>query len=256
MDKGALLTETDVSPFDEDAVVIEAQKEIKKEISTHYTEISSHYTQITELKRRLNALLPTARLPPELLAEIFLAYMKTHENSTFYSFQRYEYHRRFYIAQVCHRWRQVALEDPRLWADIDLSTGPRCVTEMLLRSKKAPLTISGNVSRFKHSSASFKLLLAELSRVHVIELLVTRSFLQEFHTSGPRNATCLRALKLYRSRQDTVGFTQPLPFISTLLLFNLEDLCLCDIGRIFPPILASQHAFASHTDTRRLSHLV
>ncbi|KZT23914.1 hypothetical protein NEOLEDRAFT_1242861 [Neolentinus lepideus HHB14362 ss-1] len=214
MDKEALLTETDASPPDESAFVVETRKEIEEKISEHYTEIIG-------LRRRLNALLPTARLPPELLAEIFLAYMNTHENSAFYSFSRYEYHRRFYIAQVCQHWRQVALEDPRLWANIDLSAGPRYVKEMLFRSKKAPLAISGNVSSYEDSSASFELILAELSRVHVIDLIVTRSFLQEFHTTGPRNVPCLRVLKLSRS-QDRV--TLPLPFLSTLLLSNLEDL--------------------------------
>ncbi|KZT23906.1 hypothetical protein NEOLEDRAFT_1242855 [Neolentinus lepideus HHB14362 ss-1] len=221
MDKGALLTETEVSPFYKDAVVIEARNDIEKKISKHYTEIIG-------LKRNLNTLLPIARLPPELLAEIFLAYMSTNENSTFYPFSRYKYHRRFYIAQVCQHWRQVALEDPRLWANIDLSAGPRCVKEMLLRSKKAHLTISGNASSYRDSSESFELILAELSRVRCMDLIATRSFLQEFHTTGPRNVPCLRALKLSRSYQDPDDFMQPLPFISSLPLSNLEDLSVAN----------------------------
>ncbi|KZT25450.1 hypothetical protein NEOLEDRAFT_1133365 [Neolentinus lepideus HHB14362 ss-1] len=171
---------TDVSLFDEDTVVMDPRKEID--------------TQIIRLKNCLNALLPIARLLPELLAEIFLYDMNIEECSAYNTSPCYGYDYRVRIAQVCQHWRQVALQDPRLWADISISNGRQHVKEMIIRSKEALLAISGGLSSSKDDRASLTLILAELHRVHDIDFVVTRSFLQEFDTSGPKNATRLREL--------------------------------------------------------------
>lgn len=46
-----------------------------------------------------------------------------------------------YIAQVCSRWRAVALGCPHMWCEVDLSTGIRWISEVLKRSQDLPIEV-------------------------------------------------------------------------------------------------------------------
>ncbi len=108
-------------------------------------DIARHAWALVTLKRRLNSLTLIAGLPPELLSEIFL-----HLARDIYYGNRleatYSYHclrppTWITVTHICHSWRELALNSPRLWSYIVLSRRP-FVSEFLARSKKAPLRIT------------------------------------------------------------------------------------------------------------------
>ena len=89
-------------------------------------------------RRKLNALLPIASLPPEILADIFLdfsvAWRRKHVGQPGEPAAR----RWIRIAHVCHYWRETCLSTPHLWTDIYGNN--LAWTRMLLeRSQQAPI---------------------------------------------------------------------------------------------------------------------
>ncbi|KAI0924525.1 hypothetical protein AcW2_005394 [Taiwanofungus camphoratus] len=85
----------------------------------------------------LNELLPIARLPPEILVEIFMFNVRRHWNlgKTNYDWA--------YVTMVCHRWRVIAIEYAPLWSYIVLTGRSRLkwITCMLERSKDVPIKL-------------------------------------------------------------------------------------------------------------------
>ncbi|KAI0050432.1 hypothetical protein FA95DRAFT_1570642 [Auriscalpium vulgare] len=78
---------------------------------------------------------PTCRLPPELLAMVF-SFCEKNEPWERPSGSSHW----IKVAQVCHHWRQVALDCASLWANISLMVGVRWMREMLRRSKHAAIS--------------------------------------------------------------------------------------------------------------------
>lgn len=87
------------------------------------------------------------RVPPEILSEIFLQSIPPAEEQT--SFMRHSGRTPMILAQVCRRWRAVALSTSRLWSTIIIQTRseyipaePRRLLEMWLeRSMPSPLSL-------------------------------------------------------------------------------------------------------------------
>jgi hypothetical protein len=99
------------------------------------------------LKLRRNALAPISRLPPETIAIIFsflslpreFVRLLTGDNQDILAWLR--------VSHVCHRWREIALDQPRFWSRIDFTTLTSAgATEVLSRSKMAPLELEANLS--------------------------------------------------------------------------------------------------------------
>ena len=114
----------------------------------------------------MNGLLTVNRLPPELLAEIFLHWTNATKRLSHSS------HRWMEITHVCHLWREVALSSPRIWSGLTVGSFDR-TREMLARSKDAPLRIaalSPYDSDAHRNLGALKLVLKELSRIEEIEL--------------------------------------------------------------------------------------
>ncbi|KAJ7116043.1 hypothetical protein C8R44DRAFT_794003 [Mycena epipterygia] len=80
----------------------------------------------------INALAPIASLPPEILSHIFLFCVSN-------SCERQSSLDWLAVAHVTHRWREIALACPELWANIVFR--PKVVPIMLSRSKMVPLVI-------------------------------------------------------------------------------------------------------------------
>ncbi|KAI0685702.1 hypothetical protein BC835DRAFT_1382749 [Cytidiella melzeri] len=128
---------------------------------------------ILDMKHQLNALSPTAILPPELLAEVFINLAQT--NSTMprpeqrlggpstglgrASLAPYAW---LTATHVCHHWRAVALRAPQLWSIIWI-TRVDCVREMLQRSKQVPLTIKAD--NLQGRVDALELVMRELPRI-------------------------------------------------------------------------------------------
>ena len=88
--------------------------------------------QITLLLRQLNDWTHPARLPPELLCEIFAdIYPNQPGKRTSQGV--------FTAAQVCHHWREVALESHQLWTHIELDRSEDYIRMMFDRSQRCLL---------------------------------------------------------------------------------------------------------------------
>ena len=92
------------------------------------------------LKSRFNTLAPISRLPPEILATIFV-FLSTS------AWNKRDIHLEWIrVAHVCRRWREVALDHPRFWSHINftgLTSGG--MAEILARAKMAPLHLKADV---------------------------------------------------------------------------------------------------------------
>lgn len=80
-------------------------------------EIEKMQEILVRLKTTRNDLLPVARIPPELLSEIFLCFRDSSTRPSREYVQKMSW---ISITHVCARWRNVALADPRLWNTINL----------------------------------------------------------------------------------------------------------------------------------------
>ncbi|OCH93820.1 hypothetical protein OBBRIDRAFT_710529, partial [Obba rivulosa] len=105
---------------------------------------------IIDLKTRWNTFSPVSRLPTELLAKIFILrardttdrdldalYRKKYGLALAGAEKRYTWIR---VAQVCRHWRAVALNCPRLWNHIYV-TSPKWMETLLPRTLEAPLSV-------------------------------------------------------------------------------------------------------------------
>jgi hypothetical protein len=99
------------------------------------------------LKLRRNALAPISRLPPETIAIIFSFLSLPREYLRLLAGDKQEYLAWLRVSHVCHRWREIALNQPRFWSRIDFTTLTSAgATEVLSRSKMAPLELEANLS--------------------------------------------------------------------------------------------------------------
>lgn len=140
-------------------------------------EIAAHAEAIIDLKGRMNTLTAIARLPPELLSEVFLQVAKGYYDQHADCHHLYYRASRFYewvkVSHVCRGWRAVALNTPRLWGHIIL-TKRAVVSDVLARSKKAPLLVCASL--ISNSD----------ERMRVLEdVIQDPSRLREFRLSGP-----------------------------------------------------------------------
>ncbi|KAF5314484.1 hypothetical protein D9619_011763 [Psilocybe cf. subviscida] len=97
-----------------------------------YQEIQHCEHRILGLRSQLNMYASVARLPPEILLQIFA---KLTEDGGFVDSMKC-----IPITHVCRRWRSLALDAPALWTNLS-SENLLWTTAMLERSKSAPLTV-------------------------------------------------------------------------------------------------------------------
>ncbi|KAI0258876.1 hypothetical protein BC834DRAFT_670830 [Gloeopeniophorella convolvens] len=101
--------------------------------------VKSTESHLRSLYAQLNALAPVSLLPTELLARVFhlLRDDQGHHNDA-------RLPPSVAVTHVCRHWREVALNDSSLWSVIRDNAprcNRRCITEMLIRSKNAPLDV-------------------------------------------------------------------------------------------------------------------
>jgi hypothetical protein len=98
---------------------------------------------VRELKLRRNALSPISSLPPEIFTAIFsFLCLPALRRSDVIVHE----HTRFDLSHVCHQWREMALNQPLLWSEVDFSRlSLACATEILARAKTVPLYLKARV---------------------------------------------------------------------------------------------------------------
>ncbi|TFK22467.1 hypothetical protein FA15DRAFT_757990 [Coprinopsis marcescibilis] len=120
--------------------------------------IAEHREQIRELRAERNLYAVTSRLPPEILARIFLYGKEQVSNVDSAAPEWYK------ITHVSRLWRDVAIDYAKLWTNIYL-TPSAWTTIMLERSKHAPLSLDIKERRLSSSTGD-----------HVHDLLATQAF--------------------------------------------------------------------------------
>ena len=123
-------------------------------------EIRSVEESVRVLKLRRNALQPISSIPPEIFVAIF-SYLclpgipslggKPSRNCA-----------RLRISHVCHQWREIALNQPRLWSHVNFNAvSLAAAAEILNRAKSVPLYIETGVSG-RYDDDRFVLFLKEV----------------------------------------------------------------------------------------------
>ncbi|KAL1944912.1 hypothetical protein VTO73DRAFT_2532 [Trametes versicolor] len=140
-------------------------------------EIATHAQAIIDLRGRLNTMTSIARLPPELLSEVFLHVVRdsyyTDLSPNYPPYGTARFYNWVKVSHVCRSWRAIALGTPRLWGHIILTKRP-VVEDILARSKKAPLLVRACI------------LSSTDERAQLLEnVLQDSSRLQELRLSGP-----------------------------------------------------------------------
>ena len=89
-----------------------------------------------QAKREMNALLPAGRIPPELVSHIL----------RFASQQSRRHHKWLPLTHVFHYWREVSLNDPRLWTRVEITpTGFELARQFLRRSQQSSLDVDAHL---------------------------------------------------------------------------------------------------------------
>ncbi|GJF00194.1 hypothetical protein PsYK624_164740 [Phanerochaete sordida] len=165
-----------------------------------------------EIGREINTLVPIACLPDELLAEVFAFWVaqSQHDAPSTDSAEEldllwediYPSYAWIRIAHVCHHWRTVALQTPRLWSTFMIDTEELAV-ELLARSKQAPLHLE------IHNTSQVDILWDPLQeQMHHVESMTVVNYAS---TTVPSHYDCMRAAPELRRLHiavddDSVGF--------------------------------------------------
>ncbi|KII87389.1 hypothetical protein PLICRDRAFT_163487 [Plicaturopsis crispa FD-325 SS-3] len=152
---------------------------------------------ILSYKTRRNDFALTARLPPEVLSEIFDWYRALDVLESTYKWIE--------VTHVCRHWRNVALGCPRLWSYI-VSETPRWTEELLARSKNAPLTFSATYG-YPHekSELSTNMALKHMHRMAALDLTMPMLSFNKASTHFDTPAPILESLQLAVVTHDPTG---------------------------------------------------
>ena len=166
-------------------------------------EIESLKESIRALKSRRNAFSPISSLPPEVFAVIFsfscLPGRSSLDGKPFHL-------ARLFVSHVCHRWRQMALDQPLLWSHVDFTAlSLAAATETLVRAKSAPLHLEANFSDHRwddvRSSAFRKELQARILHVRHLRISAKPTHLLRTLERFVSPAPTLQHLSLSSHRQ-------------------------------------------------------
>ena len=148
---------------------------LDREFATLLAEVKRLQKKILANRSQRNAVIPRiALLPNEILAEIFLQFVRDFrkdlgEQSTMCSPYKW-----LSITQVCHHWRDVALRMPSLWTWIPACAPFSYVKVFLERSQTSLLTIypgvASNKGQFAFDPRILDVLLQVRDRLERIEL--------------------------------------------------------------------------------------
>ncbi|KAG6915796.1 hypothetical protein DXG01_009797 [Tephrocybe rancida] len=108
-----------------------AEAYIQKQLKVHRSIIRYYH-------ERHNALTVTCRIPSEVLAAIFSQVVESVKSDDYFDASDIAWIPK--VSHVCSHWREVALSASNLWTNIPIGY-PSWATEMIQRSKAAPLTI-------------------------------------------------------------------------------------------------------------------
>ena len=199
-------------------------------------------SELSVIGKQLNELTQPSRLPPELLAEVFIRL------NPFHPFPRsgnVRTARDLVVAShVCHYWREVTLQFPRLWSNIVLDGNPGFVEAALERSKSCGLNVRftalGHAHFDPHYSPGFPLsreahlcqLRKEMHRIRMLwhpddlnrlEAETIRAHFPE-RVDAPQLLAYVEDVYRYQNIQVALVNTDPLRSTSLLSFLNAPNL--------------------------------
>jgi len=137
------------------------------------------------LKYKRNELAPISQLPVEVLLHIFALCASTSQKPFRLSTTSVGYHSTesidwIHVTHVSHKWREVAISAPSLWAHITPSPPPWAI-EMLSRSNPVPLSVKADFLDLSIKGVkTTPIVLRHLSRIRELTLVIPElGFLQE-----------------------------------------------------------------------------
>ncbi|KAJ7180775.1 hypothetical protein C8R46DRAFT_1028211 [Mycena filopes] len=152
---------------------------------------SGEEREARELRMQQNELVPIARLPPEILADIFVrcvptSIRKLQNNLTWLN-----------VTRVSTRWRNVALACPEFWGTIIFSR-PKLTTIMLQRSKQASLAVRVDLGKDPANSPE-PILIENASRLGILDLRSPQQLLTTFmanveHADAAPRLQCIKVV--------------------------------------------------------------
>lgn len=146
-------------------LILDLEKNIKPEVYLDLLEKRGTELEadLHAIRSSQNAYSLSSRLPNEVLEKIFLE----HATNVYWDWEEDTKLRWFRVAQVCRRWREVAVSSARLWSTIILSH-PEFMKLMVVRSKGMALDFTLNTEELKYIRRASK----HQERLHsVAELL-------------------------------------------------------------------------------------
>ncbi|KAH9033657.1 hypothetical protein EDB84DRAFT_1438202 [Lactarius hengduanensis] len=203
-------------------------------------EIKSLEGSIRVLRLRCNALVPVSSLPPEVIATIF-SFVRLRASTTMTIGGNPGLLAWLHVAHVCHRWREIALNQASFWSHVDFTTLTSAgAAEILARAKKAPLHLEARVPIGLWDGARFNAFEKELhSRIsHVCRLAISaenfrlRKILGRITSPAPT----LEYLSLSNEKRQH----RALPFIPDNIFGGITprlsclELCNCNINWTSP----------------------
>ncbi|KAJ7043738.1 hypothetical protein C8F04DRAFT_728547 [Mycena alexandri] len=133
---------------------------------------SAEEREAREIRLQKNELVPIARLPPEILADIFVRCVPTSVNELQNNFSWLN------VTRVSTRWRNVALSCPEFWSTLIFSR-PKWTPVMLERSKKASLAVRVDLGNDPANSPE-PVLLENASRLGILDIRSSQQLLTTF----------------------------------------------------------------------------
>ena len=234
-------------------------------------EIAALTMVLSNLRTQRNTFSSISRLPPEILASIFIQCARSHQHNRCPGYYIPDW---VNVSYVCRHWRDVALNCSTLWSFLFVSS--QCWTdELLARSKTAPLKVQVD-SEYSMSRELYllKRVAHQADRIHDLCLRLTCQEAERILSLFSSPASLLQSLRIsvewpdYLSESPLLSgtlFDGTTPSLRKLELINyafpltsptlrgLTLLRLRDLGTSFQPTLAELMGALSRM--RGLAHL-
>ncbi|KAI0322076.1 hypothetical protein OF83DRAFT_1167865 [Amylostereum chailletii] len=160
-------------------------------VQTIRSEINAVDKAAALVKRRLNAVMPVARLHPEILAIILSHNAVDEPHYDLGKIDSYYHDLRntlgwIKVSHVSHRWREVALSYPSLWSVVTFTHGFEWAQEFVARSKATPILIDlcADPSRVPGPEV-VSVIESQLHRIHTLHLCCPTSIISSLKLCHP-----------------------------------------------------------------------
>jgi hypothetical protein len=166
-------------------------------------EIKSLEESIRVLKYRRNALAPVSSLPTEVIDAIFLFSRVTVSGSSATPGETTDPLAWLRVAHVCHRWREIALNQPLFWNHVNFTIlSSAGAAEIVARAKTAPLYLEARVLGSHWDDARYS------------------AFQEKLQVCVPRTCHLLISANQWNIRKTLDSLVSPAPALETLSLFS------------------------------------